>query len=78
MLKKFCKTNPTFTRLCTEIREKQLTLNFSKASPKLTDKGQAKPYYFKQTLKILTQNFNVREKKTVRSKTDFKTKTTRP
>ena len=63
MLKESRKANPTFTRLHTETREKQFTLNFSKASPTQADKGQAKPFYFKQFSRILTQNFNAREKK---------------
>ena len=68
MLKKSRKANPTFTRLGTETREKQFTLNFSKASPTQADKGQAKPFYFKQFSRIPTQNFN----EEVRSKTDLK------
>ena len=64
MLKESRKANPTFTRLHdTETREKQFTLNFSKASPTQADKGQAKPFYFKQFSRIPTQNFNAREKK---------------
>ena len=73
MLKKSRKTNPTFTCLCTEIREKRFTLNFSKASPTQTDKGQARPSYFKQTLRILTQyNQNVEKCKNARSKIGLK------
>ena len=73
MLKKFRKSNSTFTRLCKEIREKQFTFNFSKASPTQTNKGQAKPSYFKQTLRILTQyNKNVEKSKNARSKIGLK------
>ena len=43
------QTTPILTRLYTQIREKQFTLNFSKASPTQTDKGQAKPSYLKKT-----------------------------
>ena len=56
MLKKSRKANPTFTRLCTEIREKHFTLNFSKA-PTRTDNGQAKPSY-----RRVTENSNTEPK----------------
>ena len=64
MLKESRKTNPTFTRFCTEIREKHLTLNFSKASPTQTDKGQAKSSCFEQTLKLQHRTQNVQKEKT--------------
>ena len=56
------KTTPVFTRLHTETGES----NSRQTSQKVvlqTDKGQAKPSYFEQTLRILTPKISFKAKK---------------
>ena len=78
MLEKSSTTKPTFTRLCTEIREKHFTLNFSKASPTQTDKGQAKPFYFRAIFENSNTELSSSRKEKKRAlKLILKTQTTR-
>ena len=78
MLEKSRKSKPTFTRLCTEIREKRFTLIFSKASPTQTDKGQAKPFYFRAIFENSNSELQRSRKEKKRAlKLILKTQTTR-
>ena len=76
--KSLANLNQHLPAFAQKFREKRFTLNFSKASPTQTDKGQAKPFYFRAIFENSNTELQRSRKEKKRAlKLILKTQTTR-